>query len=189
MQGEFKGGEEVFPESNLELLPQLDWYCLIVYFFWDWLHVVCHFLKSKCYLTNKDLIKMSKKNCFLSLAHVNLLQDNITVPFQFTGNWQESATSSRFGNVISQGPQFADISTIKHWFLPIPANGQDGINCSTLTVWSCLANLFQLKSKARSSWLNCALRGDEAVYWLSIGQQCLLLDGTLSQHETKLVGN
>ena len=153
MQGEFKGGEEAFPESKLELLPQLDWYCLIVYFFWDWLHVVCHFLKSKCYLTNKDVIKMSKKNCFLSLAqaHVNLLQDNITVPFQFsvwiaegeliTGNWQESATSSRFGNVISPGPQFADISTIKHWFLPIPANGQDGINCSTLTVWwSYLAN-------------------------------------------------
>ena len=128
---------------------QIDWYCLIVYFFWDWLHVVWHFLKSKCYLTNKDLIK-KKKNCFLSLAHVNLLQDNITVPFQFslwiaegeliTGNSQESVTSSRFGNVISQGPQFADISTIKHWFLPIPANGQDGINCSTLTVWSCLAN-------------------------------------------------
>ena len=143
-------GEEVFPESNLELLPQLDWYCPLVYFFWDWLHVVCHLLKSKFYLTNKDLIKMSKKNCFLSLAHVNLLQDNITVPFQcsvwiaegkpITGNSQESATSSRFGNVISPGPQFADISTIKHWFLPIPANGHDGINCSTLTVWSYLAN-------------------------------------------------
>ena len=26
--------------------------------------------------------------------------------------------------------------------------------------------------KARSSWLNCALRGDEAVYWVSVGQLC-----------------
>ena len=26
-----------------------------------------------------------------------------------------------------------------------------------------------LKSDARSSWLNCALRDDEAVYWVSIG--------------------
>ena len=25
----------------------------------------------------------------------------------------------------------------------------------------------------RSSWLNCALRGDEAVYWVSEGQQWL----------------
>ena len=26
-------------------------------------------------------------------------------------------------------------------------------------------------TKTRSSWLNCALRGDKAVYWVSIGQQ------------------
>ena len=25
--------------------------------------------------------------------------------------------------------------------------------------------------KTRSRWLNCALRGEEAVYWVSIGQQ------------------
>ena len=30
----------------------------------------------------------------------------------------------------------------------------------------------------RSSWLNFALRNDEAVYWVSIGQQWLLLGGT-----------
>ena len=24
--------------------------------------------------------------------------------------------------------------------------------------------------ETRSSWLNCALRGDEAVYWVSLGQ-------------------
>ena len=38
--------EEVYPGSNLKLLPQLDWYCPLVYLFWDWLHVVCHLLKS-----------------------------------------------------------------------------------------------------------------------------------------------
>ena len=27
----------------------------------------------------------------------------------------------------------------------------------------------QRKKKTRSSWLNCALRDDEAVYWVSIG--------------------
>ena len=30
------------------------------------------------------------------------------------------------------------------------------------------------KDWTRSSWLNCALRGDEAVYWVSIGQQWLV---------------
>ena len=29
--------------------------------------------------------------------------------------------------------------------------------------------LTETKCKIRSSWLNCALRGDEAVYWVSIG--------------------
>ena len=32
---------------------------------------------------------------------------------------------------------------------------------------------------ARSIWLNCALRGDEAVFWVSVGQQWLVL----SQYE------
>ena len=27
----------------------------------------------------------------------------------------------------------------------------------------------RLNNKTRSSWLNCALRDDEAVYWVSIG--------------------
>ena len=27
----------------------------------------------------------------------------------------------------------------------------------------------QISMKTRSSWLNCALRDDEAVYWVSIG--------------------
>ena len=30
----------------------------------------------------------------------------------------------------------------------------------------------------RSIWLNCALRSDEAVYWVSIGQQWLVSGGT-----------
>ena len=29
--------------------------------------------------------------------------------------------------------------------------------------------------KSRSSWLNCALRGDEAVYWASMGHQKFIL--------------
>ena len=34
--------------------------------------------------------------------------------------------------------------------------------------------------KTRSSWLNCALRDDEALYWVSIGQQWLVLGSTES---------
>ena len=37
-------------------------------------------------------------------------------------------------------------------------------------------------TKSRFSWLNCALRGDEAVYWVSIGQQWLVLGGTESAY-------
>ena len=32
-----------------------------------------------------------------------------------------------------------------------------------------LINRNRLETKTRSSWLNCALRDDEAVYWVSIG--------------------
>ena len=32
----------------------------------------------------------------------------------------------------------------------------------------------------RSSWLNCALRDDEALYWVSLVQQWLVLGGTES---------
>ena len=27
----------------------------------------------------------------------------------------------------------------------------------------------ETQAQTRSSWLNCALRGDEAVYWVSVG--------------------
>ena len=37
--------------------------------------------------------------------------------------------------------------------------------------------------ETRSSWVNCALRGDEAVYWVSIGQQWLVLGGTETLYE------
>ena len=30
-------------------------------------------------------------------------------------------------------------------------------------------NLIKIRNKTRSSWLNCASRDDEAVYWVSIG--------------------
>ena len=32
-------------------------------------------------------------------------------------------------------------------------------------------------SETRSSWLNCALRDDEAVYWVSIGHSEVLAVG------------
>ena len=41
-------------------------------------------------------------------------------------------------------------------------------------------NPLQRLTETRSSWLNFALRGDEAVYWVSIGQQCLVFGGTES---------
>ena len=42
-------------------------------------------------------------------------------------------------------------------------------------------NLYQRYScQTSSSWLNCALRGDEAVYWAIIGQQWLVLADTES---------
>ena len=39
-------------------------------------------------------------------------------------------------------------------------------------------NFYEKIDKLRSSWLNCAQHGDGAVYWVSIGQQWLLLGGT-----------
>ena len=35
------------------------------------------------------------------------------------------------------------------------------------------------KLKTRSSWLNCALRDDEAVYWVSIGHYEAVAVGNL----------
>ena len=34
--------------------------------------------------------------------------------------------------------------------------------------------------RTRFSWLSCALRGDEAVHWVGMGQQQLVLGGTES---------
>ena len=44
-------------------------------------------------------------------------------------------------------------------------------------------------NETRPSWLNCALRGNETVYWVSIGQQWFVLGGTISQNKDALVGN
>ena len=41
-----------------------------------------------------------------------------------------------------------------------------------LQLWQCVEQHIgsaQIKMQTRSSWLNCALRDDEAVYWVSIG--------------------
>ena len=43
----------------------------------------------------------------------------------------------------------------------------------------CHGDVISQVKKTRSSWLNCVLRGDEAVYWVSIGQHWLVL----SQYE------
>ena len=38
------------------------------------------------------------------------------------------------------------------------------------------SEIFTNKSKkTRSMWLNCALRGDEAVYWVKRGHLCLFI--------------
>ena len=58
------------------------------------------------------------------------------------------------------GPNRADRSRCKHSTLPSSPY-------TTLTQ-GCQQNL-QISDKTRSSWLNCALRDDEAVYWVSIG--------------------
>ena len=42
--------------------------------------------------------------------------------------------------------------------------------------------------ETRSSWLNCALRGYEAVYQVSVGQYCIYLV-VLSQYKAVPVGN
>ena len=43
-------------------------------------------------------------------------------------------------------------------------------------------NVERMKSlkETGSSWLNCALQDDEAVYWVSLVQQWLVLGGTES---------
>ena len=40
------------------------------------------------------------------------------------------------------------------------------------------ASFVELKFETRSSWLNCALRDDEAVFWVSIGQKQMVIDDT-----------
>ena len=35
-----------------------------------------------------------------------------------------------------------------------------------------------IEDNIKSSWLNCVLRGDEAVYWVSIAQQLSVPGGT-----------
>ena len=51
-------------------------------------------------------------------------------------------------------------------------------NIRNLKPWS----VIEKTRDTRSSWLNCALRGDEAVYWVGIGQQWLVLGGTESAY-------
>ena len=41
-----------------------------------------------------------------------------------------------------------------------------------------LAESFESFIKTRSSWLNCALRDEEAVYWVSIGHYKAVAVGT-----------
>ena len=41
--------------------------------------------------------------------------------------------------------------------------------CSSFRFLKALACKMPIKHRTRSSWLNCALRDDEAAYWVSIG--------------------
>ena len=40
--------------------------------------------------------------------------------------------------------------------------------------------MYERKPLTKSSWLNCALLGEETGDWVNIGQQCLVLGGTES---------
>ena len=42
-------------------------------------------------------------------------------------------------------------------------------NTSTLKSRNLKLTLDKIQIETRSSWLNCSLRDDEAVYWVSIG--------------------
>ena len=48
---------------------------------------------------------------------------------------------------------------------------------------------FLLDKATRFSWLNCVLRGDEAVYWVSIGQQWLVIGVTESYEAVPVTGS
>ena len=51
--------------------------------------------------------------------------------------------------------------------------------CKIITALSFIAKKRAAKQvQTGPSWLNCALQGDEAVYWVSMGQQWLVLGGT-----------
>ena len=50
----------------------------------------------------------------------------------------------------------------------VSRNAQAYGQCQYKTCWIFFSVLAWI-SKTRSSWLNCALRDDEAVYWISIG--------------------
>ena len=61
------------------------------------------------------------------------------------------------------------------WWLYLP-----NIKRNVLNICSLYKIINKCRDKTGSSWFNCALRGDEAVYWVSKGQQWLVLHGTES---------
>ena len=61
------------------------------------------------------------------------------------------------------------------WWLYLP-----NIKRNVLNICSLYKIINKCRDKTGSSWFNCALRGDEAVYWVSKGQQWLVLGGTVS---------
>ena len=49
------------------------------------------------------------------------------------------------------------------------ASNQEKLDNTELSNWIVSVFLYRKPVITRSSWLNCALRDDEAVYWVSIG--------------------
>ena len=58
---------------------------------------------------------------------------------------------------------------VQYVFLPTKAETYPNIYVSIHHFTYICPSLFGWKEKTRSSWLNCALRDGEAMYWVSIG--------------------
>ena len=112
---------------------------------------------------HSDYHKFTKKDFCLFIS----LQSPTSSP-KIRPNWRFISNHSRY---IPIGPQF---NSIRENCAQINLNPNQ---IFSLKVHIKIISIYE-KDWTRSSWLNCALRFNEAVYWVSIGQQLLVLGGT-----------
>ena len=93
------------------------------------------------------------------------LMENISAASASSGLWLKRGQKWRGRLKTSPGTKTAKFSNLSSGcFICYKFSAQI---CSTLSL---LCTVTRIKlTKTRSSWLNCALRDDEAVYWVSIG--------------------